>query len=118
MAMCQNDSTWLRVLVSVPKFLLLVPRSDEVALDVIHAAGWLNAYCARRPAAQGSRKEVRNVHRHLVDLGGVVQLDIAQDADVLAGDEVDGNTLAPKASRATNAVNVVFSVRGQVIVDD
>jgi len=42
--------------------------------------------------------EVRHVHRHLVNLGRVVLLDVAQDADVVALDEVDGDALAAEAA--------------------
>ena len=62
--------------------------------------------------------EVLKVHRHLVDLRRVVLLDVAQDADVVLLDKVDGHTLAPVAPRAADAVDVVLAVVREVVVDD
>jgi hypothetical protein len=58
------------------------------------------------------------IHWHLIDLGGVELLDVAQQANVLVLDKVDGNTLAAKTTRTANAMDVRFTVDGQVIVDD
>ena len=58
------------------------------------------------------------VHGHFVNLRRVVQLDIAKDSNVFAGNEVDGNTLAAESSTATDSVDVVLTVAGQVVVDD
>lgn len=58
------------------------------------------------------------VHGHLIDLSRVVEFDITQDSDIFAGDEVDGNTLATKSSTATDTVDVVLTVAGQIVVDD
>jgi hypothetical protein len=44
---------------------------------------------------------------HDDSLSSVVLLDIAQDADVLVGDEVDGNTLASESTGPADAVDVV-----------
>ena len=65
-----------------------------------------------------SLDEVGNVHGHLVNLGGVVLLDVAQYPDVVRLDEVDRDTLAPVAAGAADAVDVVLAVVGQVVVDD
>jgi hypothetical protein len=51
----------------------------------------------------------RTVHGHLVDLRAVVLLDIAQDTDVVILDQVDRNTLASVATRATDATPLKVS---------
>ena len=58
------------------------------------------------------------VHWHLINLGRVVQLDVAKDSNVFAGNEVDGNTLAAESSTTTDSVDVVLTIAGQVVVDD
>ena len=50
------------------------------------------------PELRGSQAVVVTVHRHFVDLRGVVLLDVAQDPDVVVLDEVDGDTLATEAT--------------------
>mmetsp|Transcript_8500 Transcript_8500/g.27974 ORF Transcript_8500/g.27974 Transcript_8500/m.27974 type:complete len:232 (-) Transcript_8500:564-1259(-) len=62
--------------------------------------------------------QVGDIHRHLIDLGGVVLLDVAEDADVVALDKVDGNALAAEAARPANAMDVELAVVGQIVVDD
>lgn len=62
--------------------------------------------------------EVGNVHGHLLDLGAVELLNLAHHADIVSGDEVDGNTLTSETSTTTDAVDVVLAVSGQVVVDD
>ena len=62
--------------------------------------------------------EIGDVHGHLVDLGAVVLLDVAEDANVVVHDEVDGDTLAAEATGAADPVNVELAVVGQVVVDD
>ena len=59
-----------------------------------------------------------HVHGHLLNLGAVELLDFAHHADVLGGDEVDGNTLTSETTTTTDAVDVVLTVGGQVVVDD
>lgn len=54
---------------------------------------------------------------HLINLGGVVLLNIPEDADVIAAHKVDGNTLATVPPGAANAVDVQLTVVGQVVVD-
>lgn len=54
---------------------------------------------------------------HFINLSGVVLLNIAQDADVVAAHKVDGHTLAPVPTRAANAVDVQLTVVGQVVID-
>lgn len=46
----------------------------------------------------GHLQHVGNIHRHLVDLSGVVLLDVAKDANIVRLDEVDRHTLAPEAT--------------------
>jgi len=64
------------------------------------------------------REKVRNVHGHFVDLGRVVQLNVTEDANVILSDKVDGYTLASESSTSTNPVDVVLTVRWQIVVDD
>lgn len=104
---------------------------------------------AERPRGAGGRSaRPRTVHRHLVDLRGVVLLDVAQDADVVVLDEVDGHALpavpprpadpsgvkrgcgqhregrgtpaprGPGRRRVPLPVYVQLSVVGQVVIDD
>lgn len=62
--------------------------------------------------------EVGNVHWHLLDLGAVELLNLSHHADIISGDEVDGNTLTSETSTTTDSVNVVLTVGGQIVVDD
>lgn len=48
------------------------------------------------------RRSARTIHGHLVDLGGVVLLDVPQDPDVIVLHKVDGHTLAAVTTGATN----------------
>eukprot|EP00961_Rhodomonas_salina_P167062 2251261-Rhodomonas_salina.2 len=52
------------------------------------------------------------------DLGVVELLDVTHVAHVVAGDEVDGDTLTPEAPGATDTMDVVLPVGGEVVVDD
>jgi hypothetical protein len=61
--------------------------------------------------------QLGNIHWHLINLCAVELLNVTQDFDVIALDEVDGHTLAPEAPAASDAVNVQLTVVGQVIVD-
>lgn len=45
---------------------------------------------------------VRTIHGHLVDLGGVVLLNVSQDPDVIILHKVDGHTLTTIATRPAN----------------
>lgn len=47
-----------------------------------------------------------------------VLLQIPEDTDVLGRNKVDSHTLPSEAARATDTVQVVFTGRGQVVVDD
>jgi hypothetical protein len=95
----------------------------------------LQISCARPAHSYCSSKQVGNVHRHLVDLGGVVDcpiksaeahnriifekltLNVTQNPNILASNEVDSHALASKPARTTNAVDVVLTVAGQIVVD-
>lgn len=45
-------------------------------------------------------------------------LNITQDTHVLASNEVDGDTLATESARTTDAMDVILTVAGEVVVDD
>lgn len=59
-----------------------------------------------------------NVHWHLLDLSAVELLDFTHHADIVGGDEVDGNTLASETATTTDSVDVVLAVGWQIVVDD
>ena len=61
---------------------------------------------------------VLTVHGHLVDLRGVVLLNVPEDPDVVVLDKVDSHALAAKPARTADAVDVQLTVVGQVVVDD
>lgn len=88
------------------------------------------------PPAFTCGKNLRNVQWHLVNLG-VVELcsdqsvnqrhsntastrtfNVAEHANVLGGDKVDGDTLTTETTATANTMDVVLPVRGQVVVDD
>jgi hypothetical protein len=62
--------------------------------------------------------EVGDVHRHLLDLGAVELLNLTHHADIVSGDEVDGDTLSAETTTTTNTVDVILAVGGKVVVDD
>jgi hypothetical protein len=62
--------------------------------------------------------EVSNVGRKLLHYSVVEPLNILEQALILLGNKVDGNTLASKAPRTTDTVQVVLWVVGKVIIDD
>lgn len=76
-----------------------------------------NARCLCRTEI-GLLDEVRNVERHLVDLGVVEGLDLTEHLDVVGGDKVDGNTLTSETTTTTDTVDVVLLGGGEVVVDD
>ena len=65
-----------------------------------------------------SLDEVSDVHGHFLDLGVVELFDVPQVPDVTFGEEVDGYTLPSEAAGATDTVDVVLAVGGEVEVDD
>lgn len=62
--------------------------------------------------------EVGHVHRHLLNLGAVELLNLAHHADIISSDKVDRNTFATETTTTTNAMNVVLTVGGEIVVDD
>jgi hypothetical protein len=66
----------------------------------------------------GRKVHVRDVERHLIDLGVVELLNITQHTNVLGGDKVDGNTLTTETATTTNTMDVVLAVGGEIVVDD
>lgn len=62
--------------------------------------------------------EVGHVHRHLLNLGAVELFNLAHHADIISSDKVDRNTLATETTTTTNAMNVVLTVGGEIVVDD
>jgi len=61
--------------------------------------------------------EVSHVHWHLLNLSAVEQLDVAQEPHIGPRHEVDRHAPKTEAAGSTNAVNVVFTVGGEVEVD-
>ena len=49
---------------------------------------------------------VGDVHRHFVDLGRIVLLNVAKNADIVLLDKVDGHTLASETTRTADSVDV------------
>lgn len=62
--------------------------------------------------------EVSDGVRHLLDVGGVVGLNILEVTGVVLGDEVDGNSLTTETSRTTDTMDVVLTVGWEIVVDD
>jgi hypothetical protein len=54
--------------------------------------------------------QIRDIHWHLIDLRGVVLLNIAKKSDIIIFHKINCNTFTTKSSRTTNAMNVKFSV--------
>ena len=52
------------------------------------------------------------------DDGGVEFFNGSHHAHIIGGEEVDGDTFASKSTAATNAVDIIFFVQGDVVVDD
>ena len=61
--------------------------------------------------------EVSNVGRHFFNLCVVKGLNVTKVPHVTLGDEVDGDTLSPESTGSTDTMDVVLTVRGQVVVD-
>ena len=49
---------------------------------------------------------------------GSLTFDVAKDPDVFTSDEIDGNALLSKATTSADSMNVIFTIAGQVKVDD
>lgn len=63
-------------------------------------------------------EQAGDIGGELLALEVVVLLEIVQNVCVLGGHKVDGNSLTTVSSRATNTMEVVLAVPGEVIVDD
>jgi hypothetical protein len=48
----------------------------------------------------------------------ILTLNVTQNSNIFAGNKVDSHALAAEPARSTNAVDVVFTVAGQVVVDN
>lgn len=59
-----------------------------------------------------------NVHWHLFDLSAVELLDFSHHANIIGGDEVDSDTLSPESTATSDAMDVVLTVGGEIVVDD
>lgn len=67
---------------------------------------------AARYSRRLSSEQIGHIHGHLVDLCRIVELDVAQYADIITRHKVDSNALSSKASATSDAVNVVLSIAG------
>ena len=65
----------------------------------------------------GSSEPFTRVLRQGLDDGGVKGLDFPLEALVSRGQEVDGKSFPAVPATATNAVNVVLLIPGQIVVD-
>ena len=63
-------------------------------------------------------KLTSNVHGHFLDLSAVELLNLSHHADIISGDEVDGNTLTTETTTTTDTVNVVLTVGREIVVDN
>lgn len=105
---------------------LPLPQRCQTARAGYGAAEWRSS--PRKVSPRGNRKklvmisgclnEVGNVHGHLLDLGAVELLNLTHHANILGGDEVDGNALSAESTTTTNSVDVVLTVGGEIVVDD
>merc|ERR1712113_292130 len=76
--------------------------------------------CRRKSNAAFARRlsdEVRNIHGHLIDLGGVELLNVAKNTNVIILDKINRDAFAAEAARASNAVDVELTIVGEVIAD-
>lgn len=63
-------------------------------------------------------EKIGDVHWHLFNSGVVELLNVLESSLVLLGDEVDGSTLTTESTTSTDTMDVVFSVGGEIVVDD
>ena len=54
----------------------------------------------------------------IVEMKFTLTLNITEHANIVGGDEVDGNTLTSEPSSTADTMDVVLPVGGQVIVND
>lgn len=63
-------------------------------------------------------KHTSNVHWHFLDLGAVELLDLSHHAHIVSSDEIDSDTLPAETSTTTDAVDVIFAIGGEIVIDD
>jgi hypothetical protein len=68
-------------------------------------------------AVRTALNEIHDVRRHLFYLCVVESLNVSQVPHVSLGDEVNGDSLSAEPSRAADTVDVILSVRGEIVVD-
>lgn len=68
-------------------------------------------------SAKSNLQEIGNVAGHLLNLSVVETLKITEKVTIIIGDEVDRDTLATEAARATDAVDVLLEVAREIVVD-
>ena len=57
--------------------------------------------------------KIRTIHRHLINLCGVVLLDVPQDSDVIRLDKVDGYTLPAEPSGSSNPWKQIIRLQSE-----
>jgi hypothetical protein len=48
----------------------------------------------------------------------VKMFEVPEEGNVLFGNQIDSHTLASEPTRTADSMNVIFALRGEVIVDD
>lgn len=61
-------------------------------------------------------KQIRDIHGHFIDLGGIALFNITKGLNILIWDEIYGNTLTANWTWSTDAIYVIFTVGRQLIV--
>lgn len=76
--------------------------------------------CRNSLAVQPSQHldQVSNTGRHLIDKTREPLLDVSQDSDILDSDKVDSDTLSAETTGSTDPVQVGFTRRREVVVDN
>lgn len=59
-----------------------------------------------------------DIHRHLINLGGIVLLNISQYSDIIICHEIDGDTLSTETPRSTNSMNIELSILRKIIANN
>jgi len=62
--------------------------------------------------------EVSDIHWHFFNLSAVELFDFTHHTDIISGDKVDGNTLSAETTTTTDTMNVIFTVRRKIVVDN
>ena len=61
---------------------------------------------------------VSDVHWHFLNLGVVILFNVLHRPHIVVGHEVDRNTLTTKTTTASNPVQVVLHILGEIEIDD